>query len=784
LPTNTRSRQTTDQAGAATEEVPPAEEERPAAEGLAEEREGSTESDHKTAAPDATDAEALSASDTAEADAKRTAAAEAEAPVASDTGEGRAAAPHTTEADANRTAAAEAEDTPAAGNAPTEADADGTLTPGATRAESTAAANAGATEADGTPTPGTAPAEAEGTPTLDATQAEAEGTAATDADEVEAEAESAAPAAGKPPISPDAAADGAGGAGSEASSGAAPPKSPRPRPRWRTWRADHPGAARVLRVAVTLLAGALVVASLVLPNRPENIRLAAFARLPVEALIGAVVLTAVPRRPRLVLAWLGGLTLGVLTWLNLMDIGFVQYLGRGFNPILDWPLLADAYSYLQDTLGGSGALGVLAAAVAIVLGVLVLSALAVVRLAGVMARHRATTTRTVLVLSMVWMTCTALGLQFHGIPLAAETTVTMVQNRSEWLQNTIRDEREFSKTAKVDAFGATPGSQLVPDLRGKDMIFTFIESYGRSAIEDPIMAPGVDKTLDAGTQALAKAGFHAKSGWLTSATYGGSSWLGHSTFMSGLWIDNQQRYRTVTAAADHLTLTEAFRKTGAWDTVGVMPGVQKNWPEAKWYGLDKVYDAFDLGYKGPKFSWSTMPDQYALEQFQQRVHGRKHDKPLTSFVILTSSHQPWAPIPKMVDWDRLGDGSVFDSIEKAGNRPTYTLTDDTHAKQEYGKTIQYSVTALTQWLERYGNDNTVLVFLGDHQPNAHASGNHASHDVPCAIVAKDPKVLDRIAGWGWTDGLRPAHDAPVWKMSSFRDRFLTAYGSTPHPSKG
>ncbi len=36
---------------------------------------------------------------------------------------------------------------------------------------------------------------------------------------------------------------------------------------------------------------------------------------------------------------------------------FYQYLGRGFNVILDWSLFADAYAYLKDTLGGTGALG-------------------------------------------------------------------------------------------------------------------------------------------------------------------------------------------------------------------------------------------------------------------------------------------------------------------------------------------------------------------------------------------------------------------------------------------
>jgi hypothetical protein len=153
-------------------------------------------------------------------------------------------------------------------------------------------------------------------------------------------------------------------------------------------------------------------------------------------------------------------------------------------------------------------------------------------------------------------------------------------------------------------------------------------------------------------------------------------------------------------------------------------------------------------------------------------------------IILTSSHQPWAPIPRMVGWDELGDGSVFDGIEAAGEKSADVIADSTKSREEYGKSVQYSVTCLTQWLERYGTDDTVLVFLGDHQPIARVSGEGASRDVPVSIVAKDPKVLDAIDDWNWTDGLRPAHDAPVWKMSSFRDRFLTAYGSTPHPSKG
>lgn len=107
--------------------------------------------------------------------------------------------------------------------------------------------------------------------------------------------------------------------------------------------------------------------------------------------------------------------------------------------------------------------------------------------------------------------------------------------------------------------------------------------------------------------------------------------------------------------------------------------------------------------------------------------------------------------------------------------------DSTKVKEEYGKSIQYSVNSLIDYVVKYGSKNTVLVFLGDHQPLASVSGSNASRDVPVSIVAHDKSVLDKIDDWGWTDGIKPDKSAPVWRMDSFRDRFLTAYGSTPKP---
>jgi hypothetical protein len=541
--------------------------------------------------------------------------------------------------------------------------------------------------------------------------------------------------------------------------------------------------SRARRIAITVLATMVVLGALLLPNALVALRPVRFLRLPGEAVIGAIVLLALPRRARTPAALLMGLSLAVLTVFNVLDIGFREYLGRGFNPVLDWELLDDAHGYLEDTAGAGATLAATTGAVLGVGALFAVLAAASVRLAAALDRHRSHATLGTLIAATVWITCAALGLQIAGVPFASDRAAQAAISQARRVQLTLRDEAAFAREAKADAFGATPGARLVPDLRGKDVIFAFVESYGRSAIEDPAIAPGVTATLDARTDALERAGFRARSGWLTSSTYGGGSWLGHSTFLSGLWIANQQRYRTVTSG-DRLTLTGAFRKTGAWRTVGIMPGVRKSWPEAEFYGLDHVYDAFHLGYEGPKFSWSTMPDQFALEAFQRLEHGRAGRGPLMAEIILTSSHQPWAPLPRMVDWSRLGDGRIFDSIEKAGLDPEEVIADAGRSKEEYGRSVRYSVTSLTQWLERYGTDDTVLVVLGDHQPIARVSGSGASRDVPVSIVARDPKVLEAVADWEWTEGLRPVRTAPVWRMSAFRDRFLRAYGSTPRPAKG
>ncbi|MFF8357550.1 sulfatase [Streptomyces chartreusis] len=552
-------------------------------------------------------------------------------------------------------------------------------------------------------------------------------------------------------------------------------RSDSPPPGWFGWRRRYPRTARGVTIGTTVLAGALVLFALLVPNRLERLGPEAFFRLPAEGILLAGLLLAVPPRSRRLMSVAAGALLGLLTVLKFVDMGFYSVLARPFDLVLDWILLDDAAEFVRESFGRTGQVLAVVGVIVLFVAVLVLMTLATVRVTNLMVGHRAVASRTTLILGTAWITCMTLGIQIAGVPLATKGNADFVNNRIEQVQAGLKDGRVFEKQAAVDAFAKTPPDQLLTGLRGKDVLFTFIESYGRVAIDDPAMAPQIDSVLKEGTNSLKAAGFQSRSAWLKSPVTGAGSWLAHSTFLSGLWIKNQQRYRSLTTS-DRATLGSYFRKTGAWRTVGIVPGVRRAWPEGKFFALDHIYDSEHLGYNGPYFSWTPVPDQFSLEAFQRLEHGKKNRDPIMAEIILASSHNPWSPIARMTDWDQLGDGSVFNQIKKEGTDPKEVWKDPERVRTEYRHAIEYSLHSLTEWVERYGTDDTVLVFLGDHQPVPTVTAGSTSKDVPVTIVARDPKVLDKIADWNWTDGLKPAENAPTWGMDRFRDRFMTAYG--------
>ena len=521
----------------------------------------------------------------------------------------------------------------------------------------------------------------------------------------------------------------------------------------------------------------IVYGALVGPDDFGSRSSAIFLRIPAEALVAAVVLLVLPARARKVAAVAGGLFLGLLVLLKFVDIGFALAFDRPFDLVLDWILLGPAVGMLAESVGRAGAIGTVFGAVLLVAAALVLATWSVLRLTRLMVGHRSAAIRVVALLAAAWVGCAAFGAQIvPGVPVASRSTAALIGDRVEQVGAGLRDKQAFAEQAAADPFRDVPSSRLLTGLRGKDVVLTFVESYGRNAIQDPESAPQVGAVLDAGTRRLRAAGFGARSGYLQSSTTGGGSWLAHATLQSGLWVTNQRRFRAL-VSSDRLTLTGAFGRAG-WRTVAVEPAISGAWPESGFYGYDQTYTTQNLGYRGPRLSYATMPDQYTFAAFERSEHGLPGRPPLMAQITLVSSHSPWTPLPRSVDWDAVGDGSIFSGPagEQGDSADTAWTSGTSRIRAAYRQSMEYSLGTVISYVERYGDDDLVLVFLGDHQPAPIVTGPGRGRDVPITIVARDRRVLERISGWGWTEGLKPGPRAPVWRMDAFRDRFLTAFG--------
>ena len=402
---------------------------------------------------------------------------------------------------------------------------------------------------------------------------------------------------------------------------------------------------------------------------------------------------------------------------------------------------------------------------------------AAIHITTVAARHRRATVRGLAALTAVWALCAGLSLQLvPGSPVASTSAAGLAVAQVRDTQAALRDQRRFEQALhRSDPEASVPASDLLTGLRGKDVIIAFVESYGQVAVQGTSFSPGVDAVLRRSTASLARAGWSTRSAWLTSPGFGGISQLAHSTLQSGLWVNTEQRYAEL-VASHRFTLSDAFDKAG-WRTVSDSPADDYAWPPGtSFYHFDKLYDRRNVGYHGPTFSYASMPDQYTLAEFQRLELAPGH-KPVMAEIDLVSSHTPWAPLPTMVPWNKVGNGSIFDPMPARSESPITVWRNASTVRQFFGRSIQYSLQALTSWVTELNDPNLVLILLGDEQPASPISGPGASHEVPISIVARDPSVFRQIASWHWQDGLLPGPSAPLEPMDAFRNQFLGAFST-------
>jgi phosphatidylglycerophosphate synthase len=556
------------------------------------------------------------------------------------------------------------------------------------------------------------------------------------------------------------------------SGGSAPPdpsRAPGSGSRW-------PRVRRGIGPALTVVAVVVLWAALVSPDQPNDLSVTGFLRIPLEGLVILAVASVLPTLPRRILAGIVGPLLALVVVFKVLDIGFFDIFSRRFDLLSDPSYFGSGIETMRDSLGRTEAnLVVVGIAVGIVV-LLVLTTFSAFRLTRIAAVNRGRTLRIVAGLGAVWGLLWLVGAQLIShTPIATTLSASVVVNEVRTVQADIHDQTVFANQIKHDTFRNTPAKQLLTGLRGKDVLLVFVEAYGQQAVQGRQFSPAVDAALSNGNKQLASAGFSSRSGFLDSATYGGISWLAHSTLDSGVWVNSQRRYNDL-MTTNRFTLSDAFKEAG-WRTVDDIPSNDYYWPQGKtFYHYDKVYDRRDVGYKGPTFTYASMPDQYTYAALQRLELSKTNRPPLFAEVDTVSSHMPWNRIPEQIPWNQVGNGSIFNKIPMDHETGAF-WSNPPRVQAAYGRSVVYSLNTLYSFIKHLHDKNLVVIALGDHQPLPIVSGHNSNHDVPISIIARDPKVLKQIGSWGWNAGLQPKPTAPVWPMSAFRNQFLGAFDS-------
>lgn len=533
-----------------------------------------------------------------------------------------------------------------------------------------------------------------------------------------------------------------------------------------------------LRIVIRLvLAGLIFHLVLIQPNHPAAMTWEALLVLPLElpaVLLGLMAVGNGRLSTLIRIALVAVLTLIVV--LKTADYVMFTSLNRGFNPVADLPLVA---SLVHLTAGSMGlAMASLAIVGSLVATVIVAAALWWASGVWTTIGTKRATLR-LAAIGTVLFTGIAIAEVGHAMrywslpiqPPGAAFTARVGVERVQMVQTTLAELRAFRLAAANDPYGDI---DTLLDHIDRDVIILFVESYGRTSFDTPFYADLHRETLNTAQDDLEALGLSMASNFLTSPTQGGQSWLAHATFANGLWIDSQASYGAALASGRetlfHIAARSGFR------TAAVMPQITLDWPESQFMGFDTVLAASDLGYRGERFNWVTMPDQFTLTALDRRLRdGRADDERLFVQVALGSSHAPWVPVPDLVDWDVVGDGQIFNAMAASGDSPDVVWQDRDRVREQYRLSIDYALQTVFSYTARHADEPALMIVVGDHQAASFVALDERA-DVPIHIIGPQ-HLVDRMIYVGFSPGLIPAPHAPVLSMDRMRHLLLEAFSS-------
>ena len=490
-----------------------------------------------------------------------------------------------------------------------------------------------------------------------------------------------------------------------------------------------------------------------------------------------------PRRPaRRVLAVVVGPVLGLLVIVKLLDIGFFTAFDRPFNPVDDWSYTSIGIETLRDSIGRTDAN---------------------LALVGVVAAHRRGARppdaggaapdagrgppppagRSGRSRRSAPSGCSAGRSARSSSParrIASTSAADLAVQEVHAVQTGLRDQRAVrprDPPRPLPRHARRPAADR-PARQGRPARVRRELREGRGP--GLVLLAGGRRRPRHGDAQLAAAGFSSRSGWLTSSTFGGTQLAG----------------ALHPAVGDLGRQPAALRPARRERPPHAQPGVRARPGGGRSTTCRRTTGTGRRGRRSTTTTRSTtaatsataarrtrtppMPDQYVLAALQRLElakrrppaalrRGRPGVEPHA-----VDAHPAAHPVGATSATARSSTGSPrVDEIRALQRR---------HTAGAYGTSIEYTLSTLVLVRAALRPTRTSCSSCSATiSRRTIVTGHGATHDVPISVIAHDPAVMRRIAGWGWGDGMRPSPTAPVWPMSAFRDRFLGAFGSQPRP---
>jgi hypothetical protein len=286
-------------------------------------------------------------------------------------------------------------------------------------------------------------------------------------------------------------------------------------------------------------------------------------------------------------------------------------------------------------------------------------------------------------------------------------------------------------------------------------IYNFvIESYGAIVFHDERIERWSASEYDALLAALEDAGYTVRTGYLDAPVFGGSSWMAQHSLLCGAWIDSQERFES-SFLIKAPCLPELLNAAGYRTVIAAANTTFQEDRYERKFPFDAYYFRDDFGYRGMRYGWSFVPDQFVIHVIDKREVKPHAGAPIFVHYQLTTSHHPWNMIPPYIeDWDLSGDGSR--EFVADGTTFENRFISGRHYKRGYWGTIEYSLRTIAGYAASLEDDDALIFILGDHQPRHPLSDMHADPWwVPVHVLSRNPDRVAPFAELGYVEGLRP-----------------------------